>query len=444
MVSFRCSDPLLEAGFAWARERALSYAHNGGDPVGLWYEAALPGRDAFCIRDAAHQRAGAALLGLTEHTYNMFRRFAESCADSRDDCMYWEIAKTGGPAPVDYASDEDFWYNLPANFDLLQACWAEYCWTGDGRYLEHPFLRFYESTCTRFMARWDRDGDGWPEHRKTDGRRGLGSYNESRRSPALGGDLPGAMFAGLQAYANILARRGETARARETAARAADVRRRYLAQWYFPQRRRFYGALEEDGRFRAQYYDEGNFLPIYFGLLDGAPELPEALDNVLAHGMKNTEGKTYLPQLCFGRGREAEGLRALRALCSPKLPRREYPEVSFAALSSLAQLAAGVTAPEPGVLRTLSGLPEGWAELRDVPVLGGRIHVRQEGAVRTALDLPDGPSFRWRVCFPGTWRSILIDGEPCPARQERDPAGRAVSCLDVPLLRPGRHSAAAE
>ncbi|MFA6126609.1 MAG: hypothetical protein WC699_04845 [Bacteroidales bacterium] len=33
------------------------------DPVGPWYEAAEPGREAFCMRDVSHQSMGAHALG---------------------------------------------------------------------------------------------------------------------------------------------------------------------------------------------------------------------------------------------------------------------------------------------------------------------------------------------------------------------------------------------
>ena len=55
----------------------MNYAYDG-DPVGLWYEAALPGRRAFCMRDVSHQVAGAQALGLSSYTHNMLRHFAEN------------------------------------------------------------------------------------------------------------------------------------------------------------------------------------------------------------------------------------------------------------------------------------------------------------------------------------------------------------------------------
>ena len=54
--------------------QALIYA-NEGDPVGKWFEAALPGREAFCMRDVSHQAYGALMLGLEEHLFNMMHKF---------------------------------------------------------------------------------------------------------------------------------------------------------------------------------------------------------------------------------------------------------------------------------------------------------------------------------------------------------------------------------
>lgn len=44
---FSSSDKLLEQSYNWAKAKALSYAHDSGDAVGAWYEAALPNREAF-------------------------------------------------------------------------------------------------------------------------------------------------------------------------------------------------------------------------------------------------------------------------------------------------------------------------------------------------------------------------------------------------------------
>ena len=57
-LRFTTTDTTLQRTFDWARDMALSYVHDGSGPVGLWYEAALPGRDAFCMRDVSHQVVG--------------------------------------------------------------------------------------------------------------------------------------------------------------------------------------------------------------------------------------------------------------------------------------------------------------------------------------------------------------------------------------------------
>ena len=417
-IEFSCDDPLLEAGFAWAKAQALAYVRRDG-PIGPWYEAALPGRDAFCIRDAAHQRAGAAMLGLGDCTYNMFRRFAGSMHPDRDDCMYWEIDKTGGPAPVDYTNDRDFWYNLPASFDLLQACRQEYLWSGDERYIEDKsFLRFYETTRTRYIERWDRDGDGIPDHRPRDGRRGIASYNEAGISPRVSGDMLGAMFA---AY-----------RASGQEERALALRERYLGEWYDAKRGRFYGAKDRRGRFVRKYCHEGHFLPVYFGLLDGTTHLRAALEEIRGHGPANVEGKTYFPAIYFGRGMEEEGLRELRELCSPKLRRREYPEVSFAAVSSIVQQYMGVTVIAPKVLRTCAPL-DTQAQVRQLPVFGERVTLRQDGQSASTLTPEEGAAFTWRACFMGGHAQLYVDGRARAARMFIDAAGRTGSYVDVEM-----------
>ena len=130
------SEALEAAVFDWARQQALAYAFSG-DPVGDWYEAALPGREAFCMRDVSHQSMGAHALGLSGHTLNMLRKFAENISESKDWCSYWEIDRYGLPARVDYKDDTQFWYNLPANFDVLDCCYRMYLWTGDRTYIKH-------------------------------------------------------------------------------------------------------------------------------------------------------------------------------------------------------------------------------------------------------------------------------------------------------------------
>lgn len=104
-ISFTSDDAVLVEGFEWAKQQAMAYVHRGNDPVGYWYEAALPGRSAFCMRDVSHQLVGAQLLGLADINKNLLTKFVSAIAESRDWCGYWEINKWNRPAPVDYQSD---------------------------------------------------------------------------------------------------------------------------------------------------------------------------------------------------------------------------------------------------------------------------------------------------------------------------------------------------
>src|SRR5690554_5278973 len=88
---FSSSVSELNEAFNWSKKTALSFAHDGTDPVGLWYEAALPNREAFCMRDIAHQSIGGEILRLSNHNSNMLMRFAENISASKDWCTFWEI-----------------------------------------------------------------------------------------------------------------------------------------------------------------------------------------------------------------------------------------------------------------------------------------------------------------------------------------------------------------
>src|ERR1035438_66807 len=109
-LNFESTDKALVRAFKWAKSQALSYAHPESESIGAWYEAALPGRDAFCMRDVSHQTTGAAALGLYSENRNMLGRFAAAVSPDRDWAGFWEIDKAGHPSAADFVSDSDFWY----------------------------------------------------------------------------------------------------------------------------------------------------------------------------------------------------------------------------------------------------------------------------------------------------------------------------------------------
>ena len=94
-VTFHSNNERLCQGFTWAKAQAEVYVR---DEAGC-YEAALPGRDAFCMRDVSHQSVGAHCLGLAAHNKNMLEAFARAISESKDWCSWWEITSEGKPAP---------------------------------------------------------------------------------------------------------------------------------------------------------------------------------------------------------------------------------------------------------------------------------------------------------------------------------------------------------
>ncbi|PWM47657.1 MAG: hypothetical protein DBX47_00195 [Clostridiales bacterium] len=438
-LQFESDNGILEQGFVWAKKQAMEFVHNGNDKVGLWYEAALPEREAFCIRDVSHQRFGAAVLGLGLHTKNMLKAFARSISVNRDYCMFWEINKDNLPAPVDYTNDKNFWYNLPANFDMLWACWQEYLWTKDPDYLNDPeMLNFYELTCTEYVSRWDKDGDGILEYYPQNGCRGIASYNEVGQSPYFAADMIGAQYAGFIAYANILKCQGETEKANVFCEKAAVLKNLYLEDWYNSEEKRFYGAKITKDSFADFYWAEGHFLPLYFGILSNNSKSGNALTYILENGVSNVEGKSYLPRIYYQYGAVKEAYKHLTELCEPTLNRREYPEVSFSFLGVLINQYMGIQA---GVDYDFCTLPQlvnkkEKSSLKHLPVGGGFADVSHVGNNFTKVKNLGGKEIQWQAAFYGDFKFLYVDGSMINAQKETDETGRVYSFVKV-NLKPG-------
>jgi hypothetical protein len=439
-LELKTSDPKLAAAFAWAKGQALDYVFPAamyGDPVGDWYEAALPSRFAFCMRDVSHQAAGAQVLGLEAFNLNMLRKFAEGISAARQYCSYWEIDKWNRPAPIDYKSDRDFWYNLPANFDVLDACWRQYRWTGNTAYVEAPeFLNFYRLSVTSYIDAWDNDRDGIPDHRKEDGNRGLGSYDEGPLSDrtVAGADLLAAQYRAFLSYATILRGKGDRAPAGALESKAAALQDLFYKKWWNPKLKRFAGLMLEGGALNFDDEFWYGLFPLYFGFLRPGPERESILDRLAGSETDGIEVESYLPEVFYRYGRDEAAYTEILRLSNPGKKRREYPEVSFALVGAIAAGTMGVEPDaEARTVTTRSRLTTAtaWAELARVPVLGNVIDIRHEGRTRSALTNVSGPALSWGAAFDGTWKSLAVDGRQIEAARGTDEAGRAISWVAV-------------
>jgi hypothetical protein len=453
------SDARLVRAFDWAKRQALAYVFEG-DPVGLWYEAALPGREAFCMRDVSHQATGAHALGLAAHTSNMLRRFAENISESRDWCSYWEIDRYNRPAPVDYKNDGQFWYTLPANYDVLDCCYRMYVWSGDAAYLNDPvFLNFYDRTVTDYEQRWNLDrahimkrkrlmnvrGEFTPDD-KFQFFRGIPSYQESDQNFVLGIDLLATQYAAYLSYAGIQDARHNDALAHTYLEKAAAVKELINTTWWDDKQRLYYARLSNE------YQLEGHeaLAVLYRSASDSGPKSKYALagltEQIRRAPSAAVESESHKPEVLYRYGAPDIAYSQVIDLTRDDRSRREYPEVSYSVIGALVTGLMGIDVDAESyalsnqgdfvdrVIRTMPGLGTiAWAEIHNVPVRANEVTVRHEGVTKTSFTNQKGPSLMWRAAFPGSFLSLDVNGKPMPAHTEKTPVGDQVSFVDVPV-----------
>ncbi len=449
-VVFRSNNIVLEQAFAWARYRALSYAHYGADPVGNWYEASLPNREAFCMRDVSHQAIGAEILGLSKHNENMFRKFAANISPEKDYCSFWEINRYNKPAPVDYENDKDFWYNLPANFDVVHNAWRLYKWTGNKAYLDDPAMKkFYALSMNEYVDHWDIGGKEAPtrnralhaaQAKRFKSHRGIPTYNEGGRGETLLGiDLTSALIAAYSSYAAMLEQQGERKQA-ELMREKEEVERKFLEEfWWDSQKGEYRSILYADQSFdHFMVGDNQAYLHylLYFNALQDQDRASKIVGMYRDHYKSLiVELKSYLPQLFYEQGLPGLANSMIVELCSPSNKRRDYPENSFTVIEHITRGYMGIEPDAANqVIATLSRLeaPADWAELSRVPVLGQRVTVRHNGQVSSSLqNLGDG-TITWQASFYGAFELLQVNGKPVTCKQiQRN--GQLVSMVEVSI-----------
>jgi hypothetical protein len=437
-IELDSSDSRLIEGFRWAKNQALAYVFTS-DPVGPWYEAALPGRQAFCMRDTSHQSTGAQILGLAAYNENMLRKFAQNISASRDWCSYWEINKNNVPAPVDYVNDHDFWYNLPANFDVLSACYRQFLWTGNSAYLDPVFMNFYTRTVNDYVTKWDVNGDGLLEHLPKYGHRGIASYEEQHIGQTkVGADLVAAQYAAYRDYAKIQLLKGSQSVAKEFFAKALHLRSVYNKGWWSDARGAFSAAIGNDGQLVVELSPGSGsnvLFSLYCGLIDAGHKRDAAVAEIslrLPINDKATGGVeegSYLPEIFYKYGRADIAYQALLNLIDPSLKRRDYPEVSFAVVGACTTGLMGIkpdaTMKKVETFPQLAGVD--WVELKHVPLFDSMISVRHIGNRKTIFTSESGAALQWRASFPGKIEKLTVDGKPTPAKSGKRPGGTTES-----------------
>ncbi|MBR5276432.1 MAG: hypothetical protein IKU35_04770 [Bacteroidaceae bacterium] len=440
-LSFESSDKNLELAFLWGQKMALSYAHHGDDPVGCWYEAALPHRNAFCMRDAAHQSIGAEILGLSKHNYNMMSKFAVNISEAKDWCTYWEIDKDDNPCRADYVSDDDFWYNLNANFDVMYACWRLYEWTGDKRYIDDPaFNNFYALSAKEYVDSWQlnpeqmltrtREVNRKPDAKSFRSSRGVPSYVESYGGLFSSSDLVATIYGGYDAYSKILAEAGNSDKSSQMAARAEEYRKHLDEKWWSDDINTYHTFWTSNGTFAD---GEGLTHVIWFGAVKEAARIKGTVEKMLARKEWNIENISYFPLLWYRYNYNDEAYDILKDIVLAK--RCDYPEVSYGMVEAIVSGTMGIepSASKKRIVTLPKITGDNHMQLSNLPVLGGTITVRHQSNKRSAMLNNTPAEITWEAAFVGDYDNIIVNGKSVKAIKRTDAMGQTISYAEVPL-----------
>jgi hypothetical protein len=449
VVAFNSSDTSLVSAFNWAKETALHYRGAATDPVGPWYESALPPRSAFCMRDVSHQCIGAEILGLSTQNANMFNLFATNISASKDWCSYWEINKWANPAPDDYRNDKEFWYNLPANFDVLCASWRLYLWTGNSQYIDAPaFVNFQQKTVDQYIKTWVLEPDSLlkrPAHPNTPVPyheddafhrcRGLPSYSEGIKDLKTGADLVAALYRGLLTYAEILRVQKRFKEAAIYTLKAKKYQERLEADWWNERGNQYYTYYSNSNQFGMA---EGETFLLWFDALKNKARADKTLKHVVTSD-RNVENMSYYPFLFYKFGQWDKARDFILHLSAPTTARREYPEVSYGVIEGVVQGLMGIT-PDART-QTLSTIyktnENGNAALSQLSLLNTSINLSHLSRQQSVVSNTGRQAFNWQAMFYGRYQHVLINGKLTGVKNSTDDQGRIISFVST-TVKPGQ------
>lgn len=439
---FSSSDKNLERTFFWSKKMALSYAHDNTDPVGYWYEAALPGRNAFCMRDASHQSIAAEMLGLSKHNLNIMEKFAENISEPKDWCSHWEIDKWNNSCPADYVDDANFWYNLNANFDVIFACWRLYEWTGDERYLKNEKLdKFYKLSVNEYVERWLLEPENillrQPEMNvkpTTEGRyrivRGLPSYVENYPGLTNSSDLVASLYGGFHAYSQMLATLGQKSESEKYLYQAEEYRRNLEENWWNDNINAYHTFWTKENQFAD---GEGLTYMLWFNAAQKPERIRGTIAKMMARKNWNIENISHFPLLWYRYGYTDEAYNILETIVSAN--RREYPEVSYGMIEGIVCGTMGIL-PSASQKRvtTLPKIKGGHTmQIENLPMLGGCVTVEHEGNKSSRFVNNTLGKLTWEAAFMGEVSEMTVNNKKPKVQTRTDIMGNKISYVEVEL-----------
>jgi hypothetical protein len=432
-LSLTSSRPYLVSAFNWNKAKALSWVRTGVMPQYIpCYWAGYNYRQAFYVRDIAHQCEGASLLGLNNENFSMWRAFAGTANESRQWFCLWALDFCGNTYTVDYRNDTNFVREIPAPLELVDKAYSCYKWSADPRWLTEPVLtNFYRTTMNNFITAHDDNSDGIAEGHFVDIFEGAcGSYCEgSAGGYGVGGDNIAITWSAYRSYAKLLSAMGKASEASVYEAKAEKVRNSYIRDWWNPGGSNYFagrtigltGWITNLDQYSKETYDFQAVKCLAEPGMRAKAMLDKIHQNYLANQTNyNFESFTYLPEAFYNYGMNEQGWHWLKCIMDSHY---EYPEISFTGIGFIATGMMGIELDAPNrKISTVGRLtPEiGWVQLDHVPVGTYDVLVKHENSNRTTSlrNNTGGASLTWEARFPGAYSTLFVDGVAHKAKRK--------------------------
>ena len=244
--------------------------------------------------------------------------------------------------------------------------------------------------------------------------RGIPSYTEGTKDFIVGADLMAAEYRAICSYAEIAVDPQDRALSAKMQRDADQLQRILETVAWSPQERHFYGRIRAD----RSGAGSGDTLVLYFGAVKNPDCIRGALDyiaNPEYWGQVNIEEESYIPIVLFRYGRSNDAYKVLFDLTRADKPRREYPEVSFAAVAALVSGAMGIEPSRTGDkfdVRTLAQPLERKDHLAvaSLQIRDNILDINDTGITTSSLLNHHGPSVRWKAEFVGACKEMRVNG----------------------------------
>jgi hypothetical protein len=146
------------------------------------------------------------------------------------------------------------------------------------------------------------------------------------------------------------------------------------------------------------------------------------------------EMTSYLPFETYRYGKAEDAHKLLVKLVSADLKRREYPEVSYAAIEAFAMGLMGIQ-PEAAT-RTITSISRltpqtSWAELDHIPIWSNEVKIRHDGRRQSTLTNLSGRAVNWEARFYAQKANLKVNGMAQIGKNGKDEGGRPTVAAKV-------------